>query len=97
MAIISRYFQTRILRSAREVRQTNSRITGAYNENIMGVLTSKVFVKEADNLNKFGRLTDRMHAASITNAVQAAIYLPIVLTLSALATGIALVVGSDSS
>ena len=97
LAIISRYFQTRILRSAREVRQTNSRITGAYNENIMGVLTSKVFVKEADNLNKFGRLTDRMHAASITNAVQAAIYLPIVLTLSALATGIALVVGGIES
>ncbi|MDA0761816.1 MAG: ABC transporter ATP-binding protein, partial [Proteobacteria bacterium] len=93
LAWISRYFQNRILTSAREVRQTNSRITGAYNENIMGVLTSKVFVKEADNLQKFGRLTDRMHQASITNAVQAAIYLPLVLTLSALTTGIALVVG----
>jgi len=93
LAWISRYFQNRILTSARAVRQTNSRITGAYNENIMGVLTSKVFVKEADNLQKFGRLTDRMHQASITNAVQAAIYLPLVLTLSALTTGIALVVG----
>ena len=56
LAWVSRYFQARILKSAREVRQTNSRITGAYNENIMGVLTSKVFVKEADNLNKFGQL-----------------------------------------
>ena len=97
LAWVSRYFQARILKSAREVRQTNSRITGAYNENIMGVLTSKVFVKEADNLNKFGQLTDRMHAASITNAVQAAVYLPIVLTLSALATGIALIVGGIES
>ena len=97
LAYISRYFQTRILKSAREVRQTNSRITGAYNENIMGVLTSKVFVKEADNLDKFGKITDRMHGASIQNAVQAAIYLPIVLTLSALATGIALVIGGIES
>ncbi len=97
LVLISRYFQKRILKSARLVRKTNSRITGSYNENIMGVLTSKVFVKEADNLRRFGGLTDTMHGASIQNAVQAAVYLPIVITLGSLATGLALVMGGIES
>ncbi len=97
LVLISQYFQKRILKSARLVRKTNSRITGSYNENIMGVLTSKVFVKEADNLRRFGGLTDTMHGASIQNAVQAAIYLPIVITLGSLATGLALVMGGIES
>ena len=97
LMLISQYFQKRILKSARLVRKTNSRITGSYNENIMGVLTSKVFVKEADNLRRFGGLTDTMHGASIQNAVQAAVYLPIVITLGSLATGLALVMGGIES
>ena len=97
LVLISQYFQKRILKSARLVRKTNSRITGSYNENIMGVLTSKVFVKEADNLRRFGGLTDTMHGASIQNAVQAAVYLPIVITLGSLATGLALVMGGIES
>ena len=86
-------FQKRILGSARLVRKTNSRITGSYNESIMGVQTSKAFVKEAENLNNFGGLTDKMYGASFQNAIQAALYLPLVLTLGALASGLALVYG----
>ncbi len=40
-----------------EVRRTNSRITAAYNEAIMGVLTSKAFVREKPNLTDFRQLT----------------------------------------
>ena len=76
-----------MLASLRLVRKTNSRITGSYNESIMGVQTSKAFVKEAQNLKKFGGLTDQMHGASVTNLVQAALYLPIVLTLGSVAIG----------
>ena len=90
---MSRAFQRRILGSARLVRKTNSRITGSYNESIMGVQTSKAFVKEAENLNNFGGLTDKMFDASFNNAIQAALYLPLVLTLGALASGLALVYG----
>ncbi|MBT4493258.1 MAG: ABC transporter ATP-binding protein [Gammaproteobacteria bacterium] len=93
LAWISLKFQHRILKSARLVRKTNSRITGSYNESIMGVQTSKAFVKEAENLKKFGGLTDQMHGASVTNLVQAALYLPIVLTLGSIAIGLALVFG----
>lgn len=93
LAWLSINFQHRILRSARLVRKTNSRITGSFNESIMGVQTSKAFVKEAENLKNFGVLTDKMHGASVTNMVQAALYLPLVLTLGSLATGLALVFG----
>jgi ATP-binding cassette subfamily B protein len=90
---VSTKFQRRILKSARQVRATNSRITGSYNEAIMGVLTSKAFVREEANLNEFKTLTDRMYGASVTNLTQAAIYVPIVITLASLATGLALAIG----
>lgn len=90
---MSLVFQKRILKSARQVRKTNSRITGSYNESIMGVQTSKAFVKEAENLNSFGGLTDKMYGASFQNALQAALYLPLVLILGSLASGLALVYG----
>ena len=93
LAWMSINFQRRILKSARRVRKTNSRITGSFNESIMGVRTSKAFVKEAENLNNFGKLTDEMFEASVLNQVQAALYLPLVLTLGSLATGLALVFG----
>ena len=92
---VSTGFQKRILSSARQVRATNSRITGAYNEAIMGVLTSKAFVREDANQTEFGGLTDRMYGASVTNLTQAAIYVPIVVTLAALATGLALALGGN--
>ncbi len=90
---VSTKFQRRILKSARQVRATNSRITGSYNEAIMGVLTSKAFVREEANLDEFKTLTDRMFGASVTNLTQAAIYVPIVITLASLATGLALAIG----
>jgi len=93
LAWVSVNFKRRILTSAREVRRTNSRITGAYNEAIMGVQTSKTYVREAENLVDFQKLTLGMNEASVTNLTQSAIYVPIVLTLASLATGMALAVG----
>jgi len=90
---LSLFFQRRILRSAREVRKTNSRITGSFNESIMGVQTSKAFVKESENARQFGELTDNMFNASVLNKVQAALYLPLVLLLGSIASGLAIVFG----
>ena len=93
LAWVSAKFQRRILASARTVRATNSRITASFNEAIMGVLTSKAFVREDPNQQEFTVLTDRMQGASVTNLTHAAIYLPIVITLASLATGLALAAG----
>ncbi|MEE9254522.1 MAG: ABC transporter ATP-binding protein [Pseudomonadales bacterium] len=93
IAVLSAKFQRKILRSAREVRRTNSRITGAFNEAIMGVLTSKAFVREDENLSDFQRLTGQMLDASVTNQLQAAVYVPLILTLASLAMGMVLAFG----
>lgn len=93
LAWVSAKFQRRILSSARRVRATNSRITASYNEAIMGVLTSKAFVREDANQRDFRGLTGAMYGASVLNQTQAAIYVPIVITLASLATGLALAFG----
>ena len=95
VAWVSAKFRKRILASARRVRSANSRITGAYNESIMGVLTSKAFVREQANARDFGKLTGTMYRASVRNLVLAAVYLPLVLLLAALATNLALVAGGS--
>jgi len=90
---VSSKFQKSILTSARAVRATNSRITGNFNEGIMGVQTTKAFVREEDNQQEFGELAATMYRSSVSNMTLAAIYLPIVVTLASLATGLALAVG----
>jgi len=93
LALISVTFQRRILKSARVVRKTNSRMTASYNEAITAVPTTKVFAREEANLQEFQALTKEMHDASLGNQIQSALYLPIVMTLGSLATGLALYFG----
>jgi ATP-binding cassette subfamily B protein len=90
LALISRYFQKRLLFSARDVRKHNSQITARYNESIQGVRTTKTLVREAENLNEFKQLSDQMFFAAVLNARQNATYFPIVVTLGSLAAGLAL-------
>ncbi len=90
---VSVFFRKRILRTSRLVRKTNSRITGTYNEGIIGVRTTKVFVREEENLRDFDHLADEMRTHSIHNAVLSAIYLPIVLTLASISIAATLVLG----
>ncbi|MFW5683959.1 MAG: ABC transporter ATP-binding protein [Spirochaetota bacterium] len=93
LALASLYFQKRILESNREVRQTNSKISGAYNEGIMGAKTTKTLVQEQANLKDFTKLTGRMRETSVRTAIFSGLYLPIVLTLGSIGTGLALWAG----
>ncbi|MFQ5504493.1 MAG: ABC transporter ATP-binding protein [Planctomycetota bacterium] len=93
LAWVSKVFQKRILGSSRLVRKTNSRLTASYNEGISGVRTSKVFVREDRNLEDFRRISADMYRFSVANALHSALYLPLVLALGSLATGLALAVG----
>jgi len=90
---VSLFFRKRILRISRIVRKTNSRITATYNESIIGVRTSKVFVRADENLREFDHLTSEMYAHSVHNAVLSSIYLPIILTLGSVAIAMALAMG----
>ncbi len=91
--VVSVFFRKRILIASRLVRKTNSKITAAYNESIIGVSTSKVFVRQQHNLRDFDQLADEMSRYSVRNAVLSAVYLPIVLTLGSVAIALALTLG----
>jgi ATP-binding cassette, subfamily B, bacterial len=93
LALLSARFQKRLLVSAREVRRLNSRVAASYNENIQGVLTSKAFVREHDNVREFQELSSRMAGASVQSATLSALYVPLVATLASLAGGMTLVFG----
>ena len=90
LAVISFYFQKKILKSWRAVRKTNSRITGSFNEGIMGAKTTKTLVREEMNEEEFTVLTREMRRSSVRAASLNAIYLPIVISLGSLATAYAL-------
>lgn len=90
LGVISIYFQKRILGSYRIVRRTNSRITGAFNEGIMGAKTTKTLVREEENLKEFKALTGEMYNSSVRAAVFSSIYFPIVIAMGSIGTALAL-------
>ncbi len=95
LALISLYFQQKILKAYRQVRKINSRITGSFNEGISGAKTTKTLVREEENLKEFEGLTGKMRASSIRAAVFSALFLPIVLTLGSVGTGLTLWFGGQ--
>ncbi len=94
IAVTAVWFQKRILASYREVRKTNSQITGAFNEGIMGAKTSKTLVREEANAREFSVLTGKMRTSSIRAAVFSALFYPIVISLGSIATALVLQRGS---
>jgi ATP-binding cassette, subfamily B, bacterial len=93
LALISAWFQKRLLLSSRQTRKYNSFITAAFSEGIQGLKTSKTFVREDANLAEFSELSREMYRYSVLNAVQSAVYLPLVLTIGSVAAGAVLWIG----
>jgi ATP-binding cassette subfamily B protein len=84
---VSIQFRKRILVQFRNVRKLNSKITGAYNENITGVRVIKALGREAGNLDEFGVITHDMYKASYRAAWLSALFLPTVQIISSFALG----------
>lgn len=90
LALLTWYFQNKILHWNRKVRKINSRITSSYNEGIMGAQTSKTLVIEEKNLTEFQEITEEMRVSAIHAARLSAVYVPLVLICGSLATAIVL-------
>lgn len=88
LVVISAWFQTKLLLSARETRKINSMITASFSEALQGMRTTKTLVREEKNLEEFQNLSAEMYGCSMQNALQSAVYIPIVLTIGSIATGI---------
>ncbi len=87
MILIAIQFRKRILVEFRASRRANSKITGAYNENIQGVRVVKALGREDENTREFGELTTRMYKASYRAAWLSALFLPTVQIIAAAALG----------
>ena len=94
LALVSVFFQRRILKSQREVRKINARIVDSFNEGIMGAKTTKTLVREDQNFADFRAVTGRMRQASVRAATLSSLFLPIVIAISSLAS--AFVVGEGA-
>ena len=87
------WFNLRILDSSRKLRKTNSRITAIYNENLSGVQTSKILVREDENLAEFKTDTQQMYHQSMHNLLLTSAFYPFVNVFVSMSTGIALWLG----
>ncbi|NLO83596.1 MAG: ABC transporter ATP-binding protein [Clostridiales bacterium] len=95
LALVSIYFQRRILAEYRQVRKINSQITGAFNEGITGARTIKTLGREEDTLQEFKELTENMRNSSVRAVVISSIYMPIVMALGSIGTGLVLWFGGE--
>ena len=95
IALLTGYFQGRILHWNRKVRKLNSKITGAFNEGISGARTTKTLGTEEESEARFGQVTGEMHDAGIRAARLSAVYIPLVLFCSSLAVAIVLLRGGS--
>ena len=93
MALLTMYFQNRILRWNRRVRKMNSRITSAFNEGITGARTTKTLVLEEKTTEQFRTLTGEARVAGMRAARLNAVYIPLVLFASTAAVAIVLLRG----
>jgi ATP-binding cassette subfamily B protein len=88
MVYIAVQFRKRILVEYRVTRRTNSKITGAYNENIQGVRVVKALLREDENTREFQQLTGTMYHSAYRAAWLSALFLPTVQIIASLALGL---------
>ena len=87
------FFQNRILHWNRKVRKINAQITGAYNEGITGVRTTKAMGIEKDNEEAFYSRTDDMRRSASRAARLNAVYIPTILFFGSVASAFVLARG----
>ena len=95
LALLTVFFQKKILFYNRKSRQMNANITNAYNEGITGQKTLKTLVLENQSYKTFQGHTKNMYHASVKASIMSAIYIPLILFISAIV--IALVLSEGSS
>lgn len=93
IALVTVYFQKRILNLNRKIRKINSQMTGSFNEGISGAKTSKTLVIEDKNAAEFGVITDKMYKTTMRSTLLNAIYIPIIVFCTSIAVAIVLVEG----
>jgi len=79
------YFQKKLIELNREVRAQHSRITGGYNEGIMGAKTSKTLALEGKLCREFEEITDKSARAGVAHGRMRAMFVPLIVLCGTLA------------
>lgn len=95
MAIVTAYFQKKLLVSGRRLRKVNSKMTGNFNEGITGARTSKTLVIEHKNLDEFKSVSFEMESTAVRMAKLNAIYIPIIVFFGSVTSSIVLARGGQ--
>ena len=95
IALLTLYFQKRILNINRQARKINAEITRHYNEGISGAKTSKTLVIEDKNTAAFQEVTGRMRHTMVRGVLLNAVYVPIIGFLTALAVAFVITGGGS--
>jgi ATP-binding cassette subfamily B protein len=93
MAVITVYFQNKILLTSRKLRKINSKMTGSFNEGITGAITSKTLVIEDKNLMQFKNISSEMKVTAVNLARLNAFYIPIIVFFGSVLTALVLARG----
>ena len=95
IALLTLYFQKKILHINRKARRINAEITRHYNEGISGAKTSKTLVIEDQNTQAFREVTGRMRSTMVRGVLLNAVYVPIIGFLTALAVAFVITGGGS--
>ena len=105
LALLTWFFQSRILSVNRVMRKLNSKMTGAMNEGITGARTVKVLTAEQQSFTEFSSITSEYRSYAIRMARLRSVFIPASLFIGSLATAAVLsyggweivVIGADLS
>lgn len=95
IAVLTAYFQKRILKEYREVKKSNSIITNYFNEGINGAKTTKTLVLEEYNFKEFEHESKNMRKVSIKAAKLSGIFRPLTKFVSSFAMAFVLWIGGQ--
>ena len=93
IAIISLFFKNKMLRVNREIRSTNAKIVGMYNEGITGAKTIKTLVIEDKITEEFSDVTRTFYATSMRSNRLTAVFAPLLVLVGSLSTALVLFYG----
>jgi len=93
MFIVCVYFTKTILVAYRSVRKTNSKITGCFNESILGAKTTKTLCLEESRYNEFKVLTHSMKKDSLKAIFRSSLFWPIILIMGYIGVSLTLGIG----
>lgn len=87
------FFQKKLISLNREVRAQHSRITGGYNEGIMGAKTSKTLALEGKLCREFETVTAASARAGMAHGRMRALFVPLIVLCGTMAASVTLGIG----